>query len=170
MEVTRLPLRLAQDPRRVILTYLVLSNEGRIYQLIDDVAALSDEEVQRLLAEVYARFQHRHTHFEEMIEEHYARAIRQYAGVGPATDDRRRLLGAYFSKEYSNQAVALFNPSIVPHPDQTGVAEGSLRFIMSLRATGEGHLSSIEFRSGTVDAAGDMTLDTPTGYSQLPEH
>ena len=63
---------------------------------------------------------------------------------------QRLLIGAYFMSEYSLQSAALFNPSIVPHPDQDGVPPGSLRFIMSLRATGEGHLSSIEFRSGLV--------------------
>ena len=77
------------------------------------------------------------------------------------TAARRLLIGAYFTHEYSVEAAALFNPSIVPAPDQSGLARGSLRFVMSLRAVGEGHLSSIEFRTGVLDADGGIAIDEP---------
>ena len=66
---------------------------------------------------------------------------------------QRQLVGAYFLNEYSFEAAALFNPSIVAHPDQIGRAAGELRFILSLRAVGEGHISSLTFRSGMIIAA-----------------
>ena len=169
MQVTRLPLRITHDPRRVIFTFLVLSHERRIQRLIRQVGDMPADVVDQLLADIYARFQHRHAHFEEMIEEHYVRAIRHHTGFGTLSRPRQLLLGAYFSKEYSNQAVALFNPSIVAHPDQQGVAPGALRFVMSLRATGEGHLSSLEFRVGTISAEGEVSLDEAGRHSQLPE-
>jgi predicted GH43/DUF377 family glycosyl hydrolase len=78
--------------------------------------------------------------------------------------DRRRLIGAYFTHEFSVEAAALFNPSIVPAPDQTGLEHGAQRFVMSLRAVGEGHLSSIEFRSGVIDARGGVELHEPGPY------
>ena len=77
------------------------------------------------------------------------------------------LLGAFFTKEYSIQAAALFNPSIVPHPDQQGLNPDEKRFIMSLRATGEGHISSVIFRTGIVDLQGKIILDAPAGYSRI---
>jgi len=78
------------------------------------------------------------------------------------------LLGAYFTHEYSLEAAALFNPSIVPHPDQSDLPPGSLRFILSLRATGEGHISSITFRTGFLDAVGNVAINTPTRYCLEP--
>jgi predicted GH43/DUF377 family glycosyl hydrolase len=81
---------------------------------------------------------------------------------------QRLLIGSYFCCEYSLEAAALFNPSVVPHPDQQGVPNGSLRFIMSLRATGEGHISSIEFRSGLIDGRGGVMLDKPAPFVTLP--
>ena len=100
---------------------------------------------------------------------------RQFAGARPyllsgqkMSEERQLLLGAYFSHEYSLEAAALFNPSIVPHPDQSGLPPGSLRFILSLRATGEGHISSVTFRSGILDAHGEIKMDSPARYSLEP--
>ncbi len=80
------------------------------------------------------------------------------------SENRKLLLGAYFTKEYSIQSAALFNPSIVSHPDQNNLGEGEHRFIMSLRATGEGHISSIVFHTGIADAEGNIKLDKPSAY------
>ena len=85
------------------------------------------------------------------------------------SEERQLLLGAYFSHEYSLEAAALFNPSIVPHPDQSDLPPGSLRFILSLRATGEGHISSITFRTGLLDAGSNITINAPTRYCLEPE-
>jgi predicted GH43/DUF377 family glycosyl hydrolase len=86
----------------------------------------------------------------------------------PLTENRRLLIGSYFTQEYSLESAALFNPSIVWHPDQSGLGQDSKRFILSLRATGEGHISSIAFRSGTVDGNGNIALDKPTGFVTAP--
>ena len=84
------------------------------------------------------------------------------------TKMQRQLVGAYFLNEYSFEASALFNPSIVPHPDQTGAPEGGLRFILSLRAVGEGHVSSLTFRSGTIAADGSVTVDPTARLASSP--
>jgi hypothetical protein len=82
---------------------------------------------------------------------------------------RQMLIGAYFTHEYSPESAALFNPSIVPHPDQSGLPRGALRFVMSLRATGEGHISSITFRTGVVSAQHRITLTPPVPFVMEPE-
>ena len=86
----------------------------------------------------------------------------------PLSENRRLLIGAYFTQEYAVESAALFNPSIVWHPDQSGLPVGSRRFVLSLRATGEGHLSSITFRSGVIDARCAITVDEPTRYATPP--
>ena len=78
------------------------------------------------------------------------------------SEERKLLLGGYFTHEYSLEAAALFNPSMVPHPDQSDVPPGSLRFILSLRATAEGHVSSIAFRTGLLNADNKIAMDVPS--------
>ena len=95
--------------------------------------------------------------------------VREHLDGRPVSDEQRLLIGAYFTKEYSVEAAALFNPSIVPHPDQSGLSPGECRIIVSLRATGEGHVSSIGFRSGVIDAAGEITIDPASRYVTTPE-
>src|SRR5260370_35840918 len=85
------------------------------------------------------------------------------------SEQRRLLIGSYFLAEYSLESAALFNPSIVPHPDQSDLPPGALRFILSLRATGEGHISSITFRTGLLDAGSNITINEPTRYCLEPE-
>ena len=82
---------------------------------------------------------------------------------------QRRLIGAYFLSEYSFEASALFNPSIVRHPDQTGAPKNGCRFILSLRAVGEGHISSLTFRSGTITADGSIAVDPTARLAALPK-
>ena len=86
----------------------------------------------------------------------------------PLSDNRRMLIGSYFTQEYALESAALFNPSMVWHPDQSGLPEGSRRFILSLRATGEGHISSITFRSGVIDAESQIHMDEPTRFVDRP--
>ncbi len=85
------------------------------------------------------------------------------------TQDQRRLVGAYFLHEYSFEAAALFNPSIVAHPDQSGAPAGGRRFILSLRAVGEGHVSSLTFRSGSITADGSVTVDPTARLASTPK-
>src|SRR4029077_677195 len=86
----------------------------------------------------------------------------------PVSQPRQMLIGAYFTQEYSLESAALFNPSMVWHPDQSGLPSGSKRFVLSLRATGEGHISSITFRSGAIDAESGIRIDEPTRFVQAP--
>jgi hypothetical protein len=85
------------------------------------------------------------------------------------SDVQKALIGAYFTKEYAIESAALFNPSIVPHPDQSHLKKGSLRFIMSLRATGEGHISSIVFRSGVLDRHNTFLFDPISDFVETPD-
>ena len=87
----------------------------------------------------------------------------------PLSEKRKLLLGALFSGEYALESAAIFNPSMVAHPDQSGIAQGAVRFLMSLRATGEGHISSIEFRTGLISSSGEITMDPISDYVTAPE-
>ena len=165
--MTRLPLRLRPDPRRVI-TRLFLpgqeimgNGESRAAGVIKRILALSDEDVAQAVDEVLTEFGGRHRQFRSTLEDHFELvAHRLGAGVTPSPE-RRLLLGAFFTCEYSVEAAALCNPSIVLAPDQQGVAPGQARFVLSLRGIGEGHISSIEFRTGVVGVAGELVLDDP---------
>jgi predicted GH43/DUF377 family glycosyl hydrolase len=165
--VTRLPLRLRPDPRRVV-TRLFLpgqemmgNGESRAAGVVDRILALSDDDVARALDEVLTRFSGRHRQFRSTLEDHFDLVAHRLGGGIPPSPDRRLLMGACFTTEYSVEAAALCNPSIVLDPDQEGMAPGQARFVLSLRGIGEGHVSCIEFRTGVVGAGGEVHLDDP---------
>ena len=114
-------------------------------------------------------FSGRHRNFRAVLERNFGRIAEHVPKRITLSDEQQLLLGAYFTAEYSVEAAALFNPSIVPHPDQKGMDKGSQRFVMSFRATGEGHVSSIEFRSGMVDENHDIYFDPISQYVATPE-
>ena len=160
---------LTPDRSRVLMRPFYPSSDDIARRIVARVLALSDEDVARLLGQVLGEFADRHEHVEQTFRNRFAQ-VRQ--GLGAAWEpsrERQALLGSYFTHEYSPESAALFNPSIVPHPDQTGLPKGALRFIMSLRATGEGHISSITFRSGTVSAHQRITLAPPVPFVTEPE-
>jgi predicted GH43/DUF377 family glycosyl hydrolase len=130
--------------------------------------ALPEAEVDRLLGAVLGEFENRHEQVDKLFRNRFAN-VRHYLGDRRASTNRQALIGAYFTHEYSPESAALFNPSIVPHPDQTGLPTGALRFILSLRATGEGHISSITFRVGVVSAQHRITLTPPVAFATEPE-
>ena len=162
--------QLLPDARRVLLKPFhpgeesILPGSSRAHLLMTRVLAIPEASVESLLAEVLQRFESRHHGFDATLERHFDLVANLIPEATQLSAARQRLIGAYFSHEYAIEAAALFNPSIVPAPDQRGVASGALRFIMSLRAVGEGHLSSIEFRSGVLDAQANMTLDPPSAH------
>jgi len=167
--VCRHELTLAPDSSRVIIRPFIPGDPHRVDAIIGRALELTEKEVEAALEEVGAEFQHRHFDIDGVLLRHY-QLIRPKVYTGKRlTDARRRLLGALFSGEYALESAALFNPSIVPHPDQAGIPDGGLRFVMSLRATGEGHISSIEFRSGMIDAGGGIVLDEVTHFVTPPE-
>ncbi len=141
----------------------------RIERMIERVTKLSDDEAQRLLGTIFRDFSERHRYFRETLERNFERVAAHSPKSRSLSPERRLLLGAYFTSEYSVESAALFNPSIVQHPDQKGVSKGSKRFIMSFRATGEGHVSSIEFRSGIIDEYKDLYFDPISHYVDTPK-
>lgn len=166
LEVRRLPIRFEGDDRRVITRPFYPTGEARIRTVVDRVSRLSEQEVRRTLAQVLKSFERRHRDIESVFEEHYARAVSLIERPNGISRIRRLLIGSYFTMEYSIQSCALFNPSIVPHLSQSGIPEGAVRFLMSLRATGEGHVSSIVFRSGVIGAGQTVRFDPPGQFSR----
>ncbi len=162
-------LTLLPESSRVIIRPFIPAEPHRITRIIGRALALTDEEVAAELKAVFAEFDNRHFEIETVLLQHY-RKIQPHVFTDHALSPERQLLiGAMFSGEYALESAALFNPSIVPHPDQTNLSDGALRFIMSLRATGEGHISSIEFRSGVIGLDGCITLDPVSRFVTAPE-
>ena len=157
--------RLLPDARRVLAKPYLPGEEmftpgmPRAELLMQRVLAIPEARVAALAAEVMRHFEDRHDDFHQILEQHYELVAHHIPPKTRISDERRSLIGAYFTHEYAIEAAALFNPSIVPAPDQTKVPKGALRFMMSLRAVGEGHLSSIEFRTGILEADGNMIVD-----------
>lgn len=171
VDLRRLPILLRPDPTRVLMRAFLpaaepvdmhRSDPGRITRFTNRVLAMDPARVEVELAEVMKEFGDRHGDLLGVFATRFAQACGIMQNAPPVLDEARQLLvGAYFSHEYSFEAAALFNPSVVPHPDQSGLADGEARFVLSLRGTGEGHISSICFRSGIVDAAGEVRMDPP---------
>jgi predicted GH43/DUF377 family glycosyl hydrolase len=129
------------------------------------VLALPEEEILRVLRRVVSQFSSHHRDFEDILERHFQDAAQYIPASMTPTTAARRLIGAYLTREYAIEAAALFNPSIVPAPDQSGLGDGQQRFVMSLRAVGEGHISSIEFRTGVVDEQSRLAFDPVGPYA-----
>ena len=165
--VTRTDVRLAPDPRRTLARLFVpghelqTSTESRATGVLGRVLALPEDVVTATLSRVRQRYTSRHRDFPDVLSRHYRQIAHRVPDAGPLSDDRRALIGAAFTQEFSVEGAALFNPSAVPHPDQSGVAEGACRFLLTLRAVGEGHISSIEFRTGVAGPGLQLRLDTP---------
>jgi len=163
--VIKKDLKLYANPAAVITQFLYLPGENRISNIIERVQALREDEVTSLLQKLTTQFGWRHRNIEHIFADHFERINKKFKKrLRHFSTNRKLLLGAYFTKEYSLQAAALFNPSIVAHPHQENVPEGQQKFVMSLRATGEGHISSIIFHTGIVDASGDIFLESPAQF------
>jgi predicted GH43/DUF377 family glycosyl hydrolase len=163
--VTRLDLRLSPDPCRVITRPYVpgehspVGGRTRVERIVGQVLDLSPSATAAALDQVRAAFAGRHEHLEEVLQRGFDDVSHRVPTPTDLAPDVQRLIGAYFVHEYSIEAAALTNPSLVAAPDQSGLSPGSVRFIASLRAVGEGHISSIEFRTGVLDADGEVSID-----------
>jgi predicted GH43/DUF377 family glycosyl hydrolase len=164
----RASLILRPDPTRVLLRPFLQPSDRRALRICAQVMALPESTVRKLWAQVRAEFGKRHVKIDEFLERRFEQMRLCVRTDEALSRERRLLIGSYFSHEYSLEAAALFNPSIVPHPNQSRLPRGALRFILSLRATGEGHLSSITFRSGIVNAANNITLMPSRRYCLEP--
>lgn len=155
--IRRTNIRIQASPNRVVLRFLNFGSADRFQSVIDYVLQLDEHAAAEQVQEILNEFEGRHLDLKAAFIAHFNRLI-TYVPESPSLE-KQLLIGAYFTHEYSIEAAALFNPSIIPHSDQTGLAEGELRFIMSLRATGEGHVSSIVFQTGRIGADGAIYLD-----------
>lgn len=166
LKMEKIDKKFMPDCSRVIVKPHIPKSETHIKRIINRVLTLSDDKVEVTLSRVVKNFSARHKNIWEFFENNYDKIKNYIPKTLTVSSSRKALIGAYFSCEYSIQSAALFNPSIVPHPDQNGVAPGGLRFILSLRSVGEGHISSIEFRSGIVDETGKFFFDEASCYAQ----
>jgi predicted GH43/DUF377 family glycosyl hydrolase len=169
MIINRTGLILKPNNARVVFRPLEINNRERILKIIGRIMALSEAEVERLLDEVMREFHGRHQKIRQFFLLRFDQVKHHLLTDQRVTSHRQLLIGSYFTLEYALESAALFNPSLVWHPDQSGLPEGSKRFILSLRATGEGHLSSITFRSGTIDKDNQIRIDEPTRFVTAPE-
>ncbi|MEX0611604.1 MAG: glycoside hydrolase family 130 protein [Pirellulales bacterium] len=169
MELKRTDIILKPNNTRVLFRPFQPTDPNRAMRIVARVMALSDEEVERVLELVLSEFHGRHQKLRQFFIQRFEQVREHLFTDEPVNEPRQLLIGAYFTQEYSLESAALFNPSMVWHPDQSGLPEGSNRFILSLRATGEGHISSITFRSGVIDAKNQIQLDKPSRFVTAPE-
>ncbi|MBP1852781.1 glycoside hydrolase family 130 protein [Rhizobium halophytocola] len=175
--VNRQALYLKPDPTRVIVRpfkpssepqHLNPQNKSRASKIVDRVLSLDPPSTANQLRDILAKFDGRHRNLLRQFELRADAMEDAFAHHKKFSQQQRQLVGAYFLNEYSFESAALFNPSVVPHPDQSGVTAGSRRLILSLRAVGEGHISSLTFRSGVIDADGAVAIDAPARLASLP--
>jgi predicted GH43/DUF377 family glycosyl hydrolase len=165
--VTRIDLVLRPDPRRVITKLflpgqeMLIAGESRATAVIHRVLAMRPPEVAATLAATLDSFTARHRDLARTLETNFVLVAHRLVDSAAVTTDQRLLIGAYFTQEYSIEAAALFNPSLVRHPDQDGLAPAQVRVVLSARAVGEGHLSSVEFRTGVVGPGPVVRIDDP---------
>ncbi|MDP2289307.1 MAG: glycoside hydrolase family 130 protein [Actinomycetota bacterium] len=169
--VRRSDVILRGDPQRVISRIFIPGEEelirgtSRARDVLDRCLSLSATQVHEVLAETLANFSGRHRDLEEQFELHYS-AVQHLIPDEDAIDiERKRLIGAYLTQEYAVEAAAYFNPSIVAHPDQSALEPDQLRFVMSVRAVGEGHISTLAFRTGVIDPDGNVQVDAACAFA-----
>ena len=156
------------DSARVLIRPFIPGDPARIVNIIGRALALSEAETEAQLVAVAENFGKRHLDIRAIWRKHFEKVKGHVFSSKPLSEARQLYIGALFSGEYSLEAAALFNPSLVAHPDQSGLAEGELRFILSLRATGEGHISSIEFRTGVIRADHSISIEKPSRFVTAP--
>lgn len=169
IRLRRHEISLIPECARVIIRAFIPGEKWRVESIIARAMALTKEEVTAELALVNAEFESRHLDSEACFLRNFRKVEKHMPDAHSLCHERRALIGAMFSGEYALESAALFNPSIVPHPDQKGVAAGGLRFVMSLRATGEGHISSIEFRTGEISPEGGISFEAVSPFVSEPE-
>ena len=171
LRLTRTPHRFLPDPKRVI-TRLFHPTDGegdgdessRVKAILDRVLSIPEADVPALLDTVLSDFSFRHRDLESVLEDHCRAVSHHFNHSKSWSRERRLLVGAYFTHEYAIEAAALCNPSIVPAPDQSVLPQGVMRFVMSTREVGEGHISSIGFRTGVIGPHGRTAFDATSPF------
>lgn len=164
--VHRKPVRFTSDPKRIIARFFFPGPESRVQNIIQRITEMPDQAAQLVLSQSLRDFSARHRNISKIYQKHFDRVRDIMAGkngdMNQLSEYKKMLIGAYFTNEYSIESAAFFNPSMVEDPDQTGLQEGEKRVIISFRATGEGHISSIVFRGGILDRDNNLSMK-PTG-------
>lgn len=173
VKITRKQVLFQPDASRVIARFL-FAGIDRAVELVNKILAMPEENQAEVLTQVLRNFSKRHRSISHVFEKHYHKLMglfAQYNLTIPAATSRQKLLiGSYFTMEYSIEAAAFFNPSIVESLDQSGLEGGGKRVVLSFRATGEGHISSIVFRSAVIDASNNITVAEPGKMLESPAH
>ena len=169
LKVKRKANKIIGDTSRVITLLHLPDDRSRIPKIIQRIMNLSETAAENLFTQIMIDFAGRHEDNGHIFERHLNEVKGYLPRDAMLSDAKRALIGAYFTKEYAIESAALFNPSIVPHPDQNHLDPGSLRFVMSLRATGDGHVSSIAFRSGVLDRHNTLLFDPVSDFVETPE-
>ncbi len=170
--VNRLPNRLYPDFKRVIVRFLDIGPE-RTADLIQKVVQMDESLAYKILTQTLREFSRRHRNLTRTYKDHYVEAVKtagsEIKELDKISEDKKMLIGSYLSKEYSISSAAFFNPSMVESPDQTGLEDGSKRVIISFRATGEGHISSIVFHTGVIDRNNEIHIEKAGNHVDQPE-
>jgi predicted GH43/DUF377 family glycosyl hydrolase len=169
MELKRTDILIKPNNARVLVRPFEFADSQRAFRIVARVMSLADADVDRLISDLFTEFHGRHQKARQFILRRFEYAQQYLLTDAPVAENRQLLIGAYFTQEYALESAALFNPSMVWHPDQTAVPEGSKRFILSLRATGEGHISSITFRSGIINRDCKIALDPTPRFVTTPD-
>ncbi|MDZ4839515.1 MAG: glycoside hydrolase family 130 protein [Bacteroidota bacterium] len=164
VSVNRTGILMKPDASRVFFRPFIPGNIHRMRRIHNQVDAMTEEQTSIELARIMEEFRHRHKQIEVYLMTQFNNVCQELQCSRDISENRKLLIGACFTQEYSMESAALFNPSIILHPDQTNLSDGDMRFIISLRATGEGHISSIVFRSGTIKTDQTIVIETPTRY------
>jgi len=169
LNVKRLKTKIFRDTSRVITRFHLTDNNTRIPKIINRVLCLTESEVEALMEKILFEFSDRHKNIRRVLKRHFNEVAEYIPKDQQISETKKQLIGAYFNMEYAIESAALFNPSIVLDPDQTHVPEGGIRFIMSLRATGEGHISSIVFRNGIIDKNNSIIFNSAGEFVETPD-
>ncbi len=171
--VKRIPVRFSPDPKRVITHFFMPGDEERARQIIKKILDMSDEEQRMILNQTLRDFSRRHRNITRIFESNFnnVRHVLNETNIDAdmLSKEKKLVIGAYFTKEYSIESAAFFNPSIVEDPYQLNLSNGQKRVIVSFRATGEGHISSIAFRSGIIDKDNHLVFKTTSELVDVPE-
>jgi len=173
ISIHRFPNRFYPDSRRVITRFYIAGGEERCRIMIGKIQKISEQDVSLKLNRILASFANRHRNITKTFEKHFSNIIHFLNDLGIDSEklsyERKLLIGAYFTHEYSIESAAFFNPSIVEDPNQDHLEEGQKRVIVSFRATGEGHISSIVFRSGIIDSNNMLSFKTINNLVEMPD-
>jgi len=169
LELKRTDILIKPNNARVLVRPFEFTDPQRAFRIVARIMSLGDAEIDRLVSDLFTEFHGRHQKARQFMLHRFEYASQFLPTDSPVSENRRLLIGAYFTQEYALESAALFNPSIVWHPDQSKLPRGTKRFIVSLRATGEGHVSSTTFRSGTIDSDCRIVLDPTPRFVTTPD-